>query len=202
MQMVRLSISAILAAVTTTVLFLVMQYLVQGNEVPLEEKSMRKIADIVMGDSEIEVNAKEKKPDKPQEAEEQPPEIEQPELQDMDVNADGINIMPSLKTDLNLTQGPGLLASDGEYLPMAKVQPQYPRRALSRNVEGYCIVEYTVTKAGSVRDSVVIDCSPKGMFERASVKASLKFKYKPRVENGETVEVSGVRNKFTYRLAK
>ncbi len=199
---VRLCIGGILAVVITAALFFVMQYLVQGNEVQLDEKPMRKIADIVMGDSEIEVNAKEKKPDKPEETEEQPPEIEQPDLQDLDVNADSINIMPSLKTDLNLNQGPGLSASDGEYLPMAKVQPQYPRRALSRNIEGYCIVEYTVTKVGSVRDSVAIDCSPRGMFERASVKASLKFKYKPRVENGEAIEVSGVRNKFTYRLAK
>jgi protein TonB len=45
-----------------------------------------------------------------------------------------------------------------------------------------------------------VDCSPKGIFERASVKASTKFKYKPRVVDGEPIEVAGVQNKFTYEL--
>ena len=34
----------------------------------------------------------------------------------------------------------------------------------------------------------------------ASVKAALKFKYKPRVVDGEAIEVAGVQNKFTYTL--
>ncbi|MDA0651131.1 MAG: energy transducer TonB, partial [Proteobacteria bacterium] len=31
-------------------------------------------------------------------------------------------------------------------------------------------------------------------------KASEKFKYKPRVVDGEAIEVAGVQNKFTYEL--
>ncbi|MEC7960552.1 MAG: energy transducer TonB, partial [Pseudomonadota bacterium] len=42
--------------------------------------------------------------------------------------------------------------------------------------------------------------SPKGIFERASLKAALKFKYKPRVVDGQAIEVAGVQNKFTYEL--
>ena len=37
-------------------------------------------------------------------------------------------------------------------------------------------------------------------FEDASVKAAMKFKYKPRVIDGEPVEVVGVRNRFLYEL--
>ena len=40
------------------------------------------------------------------------------------------------------------------------------------------------------------------LFEKASVDAALKFKYKPRVIDGQAVEVPGVRNKFTYELEK
>jgi len=47
---------------------------------------------------------------------------------------------------------------------------------------------------------VAVDCQPAGVFEKASVKASLKFKYKPRVVDGEAIEVAGVQNKFTYEL--
>ena len=44
------------------------------------------------------------------------------------------------------------------------------------------------------------DCSPRGIFERASLKAAAKFKYKPRVVDGQAIEVAGVQNKFTYEL--
>ena len=91
-------------------------------------------------------------------------------------------------------------SGDGEYLPIVKVAPIYPRRAQTRGITGYCIVEYTVTKSGSIRDPQPVDCSPSGVFERASVKAAEKFKYKPRVVDGEPIEVAGVQNKFTYEL--
>jgi len=91
-------------------------------------------------------------------------------------------------------------SGDGEYLPIVKVAPIYPRRAQTRGISGYCIVEYTVTKTGSIRDPFAVDCQPKGIFERASLKASEKFKYKPRVVDGEAIEVAGVQNKFTYEL--
>ena len=57
-----------------------------------------------------------------------------------------------------------------------------------------------MTKSGSIRDPIPVDCQPEGVFESASVKASLKFKYKPRVVDGEPIEVAGVQNKFTYEL--
>lgn len=200
MQFIRLVVGAILALVITSVLLLLMQRLIH-NDLKIDETASRKIAEIQMGETEIESKVSERKPDKPDEAEEQPPELEVTDMLDMDVNTDAVNVNPSLKADLNFAKGPGLSASDGEYLPMVKVQAQYPRRALSRGIEGYCIVKYTVTKKGTTRDQEAVDCSPKGFFERASVKAATKFKYKPRVEDGIAIEVPGVRNKFTYRLA-
>lgn len=198
--MLRFFVGAVLAVVVTLALLLVMQKLIH-NDITMDEKQSRKIADIQMGNTEIEIQAAERKPDKPDEAEEQPPEIQPQNLQDVNVNTDAVNVNPSLSADLNFAKGPGLSASDGEYLPMVKVQAQYPRRALSRGIQGYCIVQYTVTKTGSTKDHQALDCSPKGIFERASLKASTKFKYKPRIEDGEAIEVTGVKNKFTYRLA-
>ena len=61
-------------------------------------------------------------------------------------------------------------------------------------------VEYTVTTTGSVKDVVVVEAEPKGIFEKVSIEAARKFKYKPRVVNGEPIEVQGVRNRFLYKL--
>jgi protein TonB len=57
-----------------------------------------------------------------------------------------------------------------------------------------------VTKLGTVRDPRVIEAQPEGIFDQAAMDAVLKFKYKPRVVNGETVEVEGVQNRLTFEL--
>jgi periplasmic protein TonB len=90
---------------------------------------------------------------------------------------------------------PGL--ADGEYLPIVKVAPVYPALAASQGLEGYVVVEFTVTPAGTVRDVVVVESSSE-LFNQAAVEATHKFKYKPRVVSGRPVEVSGVRNKITF----
>ena len=51
-----------------------------------------------------------------------------------------------------------------------------------------------------MRDPVVIDAKPPGIFDRAAIQAALKFKYKPKVVNGEPVEVAGVRNLIKFEL--
>ncbi len=95
----------------------------------------------------------------------------------------------------------GLGQHDGEYLPIVKVAPIYPMAAVRKRLEGTCIVVYTVTTSGSVKD---VRLEPGGCthahFERPSIEAAYKFKYKPRVIDGEAVEVKGIRNRFTYDL--
>ena len=200
MNILRLLIGAVLAFMVTAALFIIMPYLIEMADKTLDEKPRTKLADIQMPDTKIET-MKDSKPDKPKQPDEPPPDMEQPEMEDINPNLDAVNMSPTQSVDLTNTAG-GLSASDGEYLPIVKVAPIYPRRAQSRGVTGYCTVEYTVTKAGTTRDIVAVDCEPSGYFERASVKAAEKFKYKPRVSDGEPIEVPGIQNRFTYELEK
>ena len=200
MNYLRILIGAGLGAIVTTGLFYLMPLLIEMADKKLDDSPATRIADITMPDREIETNLKETKPDKPDDPEEPPPDLDQPEIDDVDFNPDALNMSPNMSGDLKIGLGSGLGGADGEYLPIVKVAPMYPRRANSRGIEGYCTVEYTVTKTGGIRDAVAVDCVPKGYFERASVKASLKFKYKPRVIDGEAIDVSGVQNRFTYEL--
>lgn len=190
-----------IAAVGVTIgLFIIMYTLIATSDVKLEEDDLPKIADIMMEDTTIDDNLKEFTAEKPEDPEAPPPELATPEIADIDVDT-SLNVSFAPSADVKIGIGGGL-ASDGEYLPIVKVAPIYPRRAQTRGIEGYCIVEYVVTKNGSIRDPKPVDCKPAGMFESSSVKASLKFKYKPRVQDGEPIEVAGVRNKFTYALEK
>ncbi|MFV0478689.1 MAG: TonB family protein [Parahaliea sp.] len=195
---VRLVIAAILAVPVAGGLFFLMQYLIAMADPKIDSTKTQKLADIHMPEREIETNVKEQKPDKVEDPEEPPPDLETPDV-DMDMNTDVVNTAPAQEVTVEI--GVGTMAgSDGEYLPIVKVAPIYPRRAQTRGITGYCIVEYIVTKSGSIRDPRAVDCQPSGVFEKASVKAAEKFKYKPRVVDGEAIEVAGVQNKFTYEL--
>lgn len=196
-NLIRLFIGGLLAIPVAGGLFFIMQYLIASADPQIDTEKRTKLADIHMPEREIETNI-EQKPDKIDDPEEPPPDLDTPDV-DMDMDVEVINIAPQAQVDVSIGTGGGL-TNDGEYLPIVKVAPIYPRRAQTRGISGYCIVEYTVTASGAIRDPVAVDCDPSGVFEKASVKASLKFKYKPRVVDGEAIEVPGVQNKFTYEL--
>jgi len=197
-NLIRLIVGGLLALPVAGGLFFIMQYLIASADPQLDEEESFKLADIHMPERDIDVQRTEKKPDKPEDPQEPPPDMDTPDVE-MDVNANVVNIAPQAKVQVDIGSG-GMATGDGEYLPIVKVAPIYPRRAQTRGISGYCIVEYTVTKTGSIRDPRAVDCDPEGVFERASVKAAEKFKYKPRVVDGQPIEVAGVQNKFTYEL--
>lgn len=194
----RLLIGALLAIPVAGGLFFIMQYLIATADPKIDDTKRRKLADIHMPEREIDTNVKEVKPDKVEDPEEPPPDLDTPDI-DMDMDVEVVNTAPQAEVDVSIN-ATGMSSGDGEYLPIVKVAPIYPRRAQTRGITGYCIVEYTVTTSGAIRDPVPVDCQPEGVFESASVKAALKFKYKPRVVDGEAIEVAGVQNKFTYEL--
>ena len=193
----RVGVGGLLAVPVAIGLFYLMQALVD-RDYKQEDTKARKIADIVVPDKVIETNLKEVKPEKVEDPEEPPPDLEPIDF-DTDIDMNVANTAPNTGINLKLSSS-GMSSGDGEYLPIVKVAPIYPRRAQTRGISGYCIVEYTVTKTGSIRDPQAVDCQPSGIFESASVKAAEKFKYKPRVVDGEPIEVAGVQNKFTYEL--
>lgn len=104
------------------------------------------------------------------------------------------------RTDSQITGQ--IVASDGDYLPLIAVAPQYPTGAAQRGIEGWILLAFTVDKQGSVVDDSVkvIDSEPQNIFNRSAIRAALKFKYEPRVRNGKTVAVPGVKYVFRYKL--
>ncbi len=200
MNPVRFTIGASFAVLTTFGLLVLMYTLIEMSDAKLDESPTRKLADIQMPDTDIQEISNIRKPDKPEKEDEAPPAPQPQQVENIDLNAKmDMGSFGSGKPEIQIGTI-GFQTADGEYLPMVKVAPMYPRRAQTQGITGHCTVEYTVTQTGAVRDPVPVDCQPQGIFESASVAAASKFKYKPRVVNGEPVEVPGVRNRFTYQL--
>lgn len=92
--------------------------------------------------------------------------------------------------------------SDRDTIPLVRVPPEYPMRALNRGIEGWVIVQFTITGTGSVKDAIVVDSQPKRVFDDAAIKAILRYRYNPKVEGGVAVERVGVRQKIVFALEK
>lgn len=203
-NLIRLAIGLIMATVVTLSLFWLMQYLIETADRTLNDDSAGNLVDFVRVKRDEAIERRQLKPKKPPPPDAPPPQPPTPQLDNLNPNAEKIAISAvPVETDIEMTGGFSLGVGEGDYLPIVKVAPIYPNRALTRGVEGYCVVQYTVTRQGTTRDPVVIeDQCTSSLFHRASVNAALKFKYKPRIIDGEAVEVPGVQNKFTYEITE
>lgn len=198
----RLVVGALIGAMITLLLFWVMQYLIATADRSLDEAERGALVDFVRVKRAEIVERRQIKPRKPPPPKQPPPEPPAPKLDKLKPSADKMAIQAvPVETDIELSSGGfSLGVGEGDYLPIVKVAPIYPQRALSRGIQGECVVEFTVTRSGTTRDARAVEGQCRGTFEKASVNAALKFKYKPRVIDGQAVEVPGVRNKFTYRI--
>ena len=189
------------AMLITFALFLIMQgFLSTGYDVSASHdyKSINFIR--VKQDTDLQVKqVKPKKPEEPVE-EPEPTELESQAFQ-APVNSFDISDV-SVKPSFKIEAGTGFGTGNSDFLPMVKVPPQYPRRALRNGVEGWVIVSFTVTTDGSVRNPRIVQSNPKGIFDQSAINAVTKFKYKPRMVAGQAVKVQGVQNKFTFKLKR
>jgi protein TonB len=195
----RLGISAAMGIVITFALLWLMQFLIATGRSAITNKGDFRFADFIRVQQEEMLETKDRKPKKPPEVEDKPPELPPPQLDSLDPSTPTVSIgRVSVDIEIGGMTG-GDFAVDGEYLPIVRVEPIYPRRAQSRGIEGYCDMEFTVTSSGEVTDVVATECSS-SVFESSSVKAVQKWKYKARVVNGQPIDSPGVQTRLTYKF--
>jgi protein TonB len=98
------------------------------------------------------------------------------------------NIDPSDALAGGIQSGGG---SDREAVPLVRIPPEYPMRARQRNIEGWVHVKFTITKAGTVKDVIVLGSHPGTIFDKAAKRAVAKWKYNPKILNGAAIERVG-----------
>ena len=86
---------------------------------------------------------------------------------------------------------------DPPYLPIVRVAPVYPAKALEAKLSGWVIVEFTVTRKGRT-DSIEVVESSDEMFERAALGAARKLGYIARKEGRKDVDTPGVRSWYSF----
>jgi len=147
-------------------------------------------------DSEVESLSRRKPP---------PPPAQPPPPAKMRVAAESVQQGPGAMEiptlNLSATVGGGPIAGqmgkaaggmfDGDLLPLQRIPPQYPRDAARGGISGWVQLEVLVNADGSVRSARVVDSKPRGIFEASAVQAVMRWKFKPKIENGKPVEQRG-----------
>ena len=196
----RYVISIVVGSVVTVSLLFVMQLLIVTGKTALTDPRERHKLEFVRVKRNENLNVEDIVPEKPPKPPETPPETPPQDMDNVNPDAPTINVAPptvSANTDIG---GPGgMNIAEGDYLPIVRVAPVYPARALSRGLEGFVDLSFTVTTAGTVENPIVIQ-STSSLFERAAIRAVLKFKYKPRVVDGVPVSVPGVKTRISFQL--
>jgi len=103
--------------------------------------------------------------------------------------------MPRMDLAMNISgvpfkgeMGAGSMSGLREAIPLVRISPLYPPRALSRRVEGRVKIEFTVSEEGKVINPIVVAAKPKGIFNRAALRAIRKWKFNKRLVNGQAVQ--------------
>ena len=148
-------------------------------------------------DSEVETLSRRKPPPPP--AQPPPPAKMRVAAESVSQGMTGMEI-PSLDLSATVSGGPiaGQMGKggaggmfDGDLLPLQRIPPQYPRDAARSGITGWVQLEVLVNADGSVRSAKVVDAKPRGIFEAAAVQAVMRWKFKPKIENGKPVEQRG-----------
>lgn len=182
-KMAKVSTVTIFALMLTVSSLYLMQRMILSDEVPEAGSGSIPIADIIMPDLEFTAIKTTPKPERVEKVEidiEPPPPIEitRPRI------GGGIEVMytpkPPGTNDL-------VTIEHTEALALSQVAPTYPSRALQRGIEGYVLLEFDIDEAGRVINPRILDAEPEGIFERAALNAIERWRFQPKVANGEAV---------------
>lgn len=184
--------TAVLAAVAINILlFSLIQYMVGSPRLRLTEISDIGIANFIrMQEQTYDVKSR-RDPRAPEK-----PEVEQQETMRQLVQSAAPGIadlqidVPEMEIEIGVNIGDIHIAR--ELTPLVKFPPEYPQRALSKEIEGYVLLRFVVTETGSVEAPEILHAEPEGYFEAAARRAVLRWKYQPQFRDGKPIRVISI----------
>jgi protein TonB len=198
--------ATLLSGAFSMVMFALMYSAIHVGKFVAEKSEVLQTIDFVRlrRDSEVETLSRHKPP---------PPPAQPPPPAKMRVAAESVQQgsvameIPTLNLSASVGGGPigGQMGAgaggmfDGDLLPLQRIPPQYPRDAARGGVTGWVQLEVLVNADGSVRSAKVMDAKPRGIFEASAVQAVMRWKFKPKIQNGKPVEQKGAQ-KIEFNL--
>ncbi len=200
-MMLRYLMSFFMAFWIVTLLFALMIALIKTSEVPVDKNANLNMVDFIRVKKDPHLNLEDIKPEPPPEPAKPPPPPAALAMESIQTSNQSFAISEQPNLDsFSIEPGISMGEGDGDYLPIYRVPPQYPRQALLDRAEGWVVVEFTIDTKGNVKNPRVVKSEPPEIFNAAALNAVKRFRFKPRSLAGEPIEVKGVRNRIRFRL--
>lgn len=191
-RLFQLSTSASLAVFVTGLLLALMCSLIAMDPPEIIESKIKPVDVVMPEDRQITPQ-----PTPPLEKPVDPaPPPEMPEIIESFENTTTLHIAIAPPVD----PGEIVIGNDlgtGSAMPIFKVAPQYPRRQQSLGVEGFVDLMFDIGPTGKTQNIRVLYSQPQGVFDKASIRALKKWKYKPAMDDG----VAKVQKNQTTRIS-
>jgi protein TonB len=191
----RFLISIVSGVFVALLLFLLMHTLIGGRDGFKRPDDTGRVVEFVRVRADEIVQTRERQvPKKPPPPDKPPPP---PKLQTQAPQQQVRQVLDIETPDISVgfTGGPVVAATwqagdnmgDGDIIPIVRIEPSYPRDAAMKGIEGSVTVRFTILPDGSVADPVVIAADPPRVFNREAIRAILRWKFRPRIVDGQAV---------------
>ncbi|MBW3698118.1 energy transducer TonB [Vibrio sp. T187] len=206
--MLRFLIALPLAGVLGLALFSFMAWMVDNGHQREAEQSESLSFNMVMVEAEQEVQRRQRSVPEQPKAPEPPPESQVSQSKAEVTPITPMTSIPSLGLDTSI-DGLAINAptfsdfgANQQAMPLYRVEPRYPAKALKRGAEGYVVMQFTIDETGRPVDVEVLEANPRRMFEREAVRALKKWKYQPKVIDGKSIAQLNQTVRLEFKLAK
>ena len=199
--MQRYVLAALGGAVATFILFFVMQELIALSGADKDDDVVGRVINFVDVDQESETETKDRvKPRKVERPNPPPPPPMQTASADKPTSdLDNEIYIPEWDVE---SAGFGFNISDMDEVPLVRIEPRYPPRAEQLGIEGWVMLEFTISAAGTVVDPFVVDAQPPRIFNTSAKRAVARWKYKPKIVDGVPVIREGVQVLLTFHMTR
>jgi protein TonB len=192
--MVRLLLSLVVGAVITFFLYVLMAFLIGGDDTFTNAKKEQIVIEI--NSTPPESKAQTRVPPEPPKA-----PVAEPESTDTGGSI-GFNL-PSVDVggaSTGLGDPSSAMMRDGDATPIVRIEPKYPVQAARDGLQGWVKMRFTILEDGSVGDVTVVDAEPKRVFDREAIRALKRWKYSPKVVDGKAVQQPGIMVQLDFSL--
>ncbi|MGD2133976.1 MAG: TonB family protein [Maricaulaceae bacterium] len=200
---IRIAVGAVFAVIVTFALFGLMRALIFNEGGELEEKrdnvqisitSTREISDVI---------TRQDRPEQPDETKTPPPppriEAAKSELPNEGM-ASFLGSLPDIDPDTVGSSDIAFVVADRDEQPLVRIPPQYPQRAAERGLEGSCDLTFDILPDGTIDGgSIQADCTS-SLFSREATRAVERWRYAPRIVDGQPVIRRGWRTTLEFTL--
>lgn len=206
--MLRLFIALPFAGIISLALFSFMSWMIDNGHQRVTESAQALSFTMIMVEQEQDLQRRQRSLPEPLQLPEPPPQSPVTQAQTVAVETLAANALPALGLDTVMNgvaiSAPtfGDFGTNQQAMPLYRVEPVYPAKALKRSVEGFVTLSFTIDEMGKATNIKVVEAKPMRMFEREAIQAVKKWKYQPQIVDGQAISQNGQTVTVEFKIAK